>query len=367
MDTPCGRMMSDVSSMFIHYLLEFLRWNDDVELVNEMWPYAKRAAQWQISVSSKYGVPEKLQSTYDILGLNSYEYAAYNSAFHLLAMAGAEKLARFMGDSEFAETCAAAFSRAQAAIDALSWDEQGGFYASYTNSSALMSDTFYAQVLAYTTGLGDLLADPTKLDKHNAAVLKSNDTPYGFIIQTGRYPYPGPAQDNSLWQMASPNWAALMLHRGAAVDGSLSQPAKSLGLWRSQLNDLWNVAGVAGGIDLPQFGLPWITSHYGYAMSSWHILFALSGQNATLPSLTFAPRMEAPYSLPVLLPGVVGSVADDGAGQLTLSLTVGSLSLTHLAVGSAVYPAPKVSVTPTAPATWSASAATRSNEASSAT
>ena len=80
---------------------------------------------------------------------------------------------------------------------------------------------------------------------------------------------------------------------------------------------------------------------------------ALSGQQAdmTVATLTFAPRLTAPYSLPVLLPGVVGTVSSPAAGHYELALTVGSLALNHLAVNGAAYPHP-VTVTPAAPASW---------------
>ena len=33
-----------------------------------------------------------------------------------------------------------------------------------------------------------------------------------------------------------------------------------------------------GGLGYGAEGMPYISSHYGYYMSSWHLLFALSGQ-----------------------------------------------------------------------------------------
>lgn len=81
---------------------------------------------------------------------------------------------------------------------------------------------------------------------------------------------------------------------------------------------------------------------------------ALSGQQAdmTKASLTFAPRLKAPFSLPVMLPGVVGIVSSPSVGQYELALTVGSLTLQVLAVNGSVYPHPTVTVTPGVPASW---------------
>ena len=41
-DKGCGRVMSDVSSMYIIYLVELLRWGGDSEIVKELWPVAAK-------------------------------------------------------------------------------------------------------------------------------------------------------------------------------------------------------------------------------------------------------------------------------------------------------------------------------------
>ena len=80
---------------------------------------------------------------------------------------------------------------------------------------------------------------------------------------------------------------------------------------------------------------------------------------ANLPngSLTFAPRMEAPYDLPLLLPGVLGVLSSAAAGKYSARLTVGSLELRHLAVdGHATLGAPMVRLTAGGPpVVWSSS------------
>jgi hypothetical protein len=60
--------MADSTSMFICYVLELLRWAGDEFTLKEYYPTVKRAAEWQMSVSADYGVPLKLETTYDILG-----------------------------------------------------------------------------------------------------------------------------------------------------------------------------------------------------------------------------------------------------------------------------------------------------------
>eukprot|EP01051_Picozoa_sp_SAG22_P006580 SAG22_NODE_435_length_10524_cov_8.503789_8_plen_112_part_00 len=63
--------MSDSTSMFILYVLELLRWNGDTETL-------RLAALWQMNVSSEFGVPLKLETTYDILQFpQDYELSTY--------------------------------------------------------------------------------------------------------------------------------------------------------------------------------------------------------------------------------------------------------------------------------------------------
>ena len=159
--------------------------------------------------------------------------------------------------------------------------------------------------------------------------------------------------------MGNPNWAALKLHLGADPGKCLSVAEKTLDRWRSVNTDQWNVAGLMGGLGYGADGQPWATSHYGYYMSSWHILFALTGQQANLPrgTLTFDPKVTAPYRYPVLLPGILGSIVAEKASEetassvgggngvkYTLTLTYGRLKLTLLSVSGVKYPSETVSI-----------------------
>ena len=86
--------------MLIVYLLEILQWHPDPatnEFVEEIWPYAKKAAQWHLNVSKDGdGLPKYMVTTYDVLRTRTYPYASYSAAFHLLAMKAAKKLAKWM-------------------------------------------------------------------------------------------------------------------------------------------------------------------------------------------------------------------------------------------------------------------------------
>jgi len=180
--------------------------------------------------------------------------------------------------------------------------------------------------------------------------VEANDSPYGFIFQTGRYS--GAAQttsgDNSLWMMGNPDWATLSLRRGGDVDYAMEIMGKTLRWWREGINDMWNIVAVAGGVgnSAQPPGSPQANSHYGYHMTMWHTLGALAGQfyDAPAGNLSFAPRLRPPYTLPVLLPGSVLTLSQQRAqGPFTLRFEGGAplMQLTTLGAGGHMMSSPR--------------------------
>jgi non-lysosomal glucosylceramidase len=385
LDEACGRVMSDVSSQFIVYLLE-LKQGGYMDIVHELWDNAAAAANWHIAVSQTYGIPDKLQTTYDVLGLNAYDTSTYSSLFHLLAMRSCSVLADAVGDSAQKGICDNATLVAQRALDNRHWVEDAGpppagvptgghtgpwsYYRSYCDAGSIyacggqpvdatMADDTFAQVIAYNLGLGTLVANVTRLRLHLQAVSIRHETPYGMMIMVGReLPYPGTPRDNALWQMASPNWAALAINSGLSpsddISSALVTAQRSLQWWRSGdmapghtnpnatgtatrnptgLADQWNIAGVVGGIGLPEEGAPWITAHYGYAITAWRIYIAMAGQVVDLStgSWSFDPKPGSGTQAgrwSVVLVGAVGQLEistaqPDGTVTATLSLASG--------------------------------------------
>ena len=334
-DEPQGRAMADSSSMFICYILELLRWSGDRQSLSLYWPTVKRAAEWQLNVSSVYGVPLRLQTTYDILGFTKYELSAYASAFHILAMQAASTLALAVGDQAAETKFKLAADRGSAAMDELQWvtapawrvvantncpynsrllgrgftalqcqanctdgcasvcmSDDGSCYACsndifvanqsgftlYTNLNAgsvpgswaaasdnctekqgcqaqhgVFGDALYAQVLAYSAGLGALLPE-RKIRSHLAAELKTNcmhaegETlvpgcdKAGMVIMTGRQTIGG--TDWQIWEGAAPNHATLSIHTGEAPATALTNFHASATSWSERVNDQWNTAGI---------------------------------------------------------------------------------------------------------------------------
>jgi hypothetical protein len=50
------------------YAYEMYHWNNDKTMLELIWPQLVGAAEWQISVSTEYGIPYELVATYDVLG-----------------------------------------------------------------------------------------------------------------------------------------------------------------------------------------------------------------------------------------------------------------------------------------------------------
>ncbi|CAF1672410.1 unnamed protein product [Adineta ricciae] len=179
--------------------------------------------------------------------------------------------------------------------------------------------------------------------KHLESEVRLSDTAYDLRMLTGREPLTNP-QDNSIWMGASQDWPVLNLWFKIEPESALVQSQKGLNLVRQVLNDQWNTYGIYAADGYGVGGRPWITSHYGFHIVFWHLPFALSGQYVDLSNgtLTFSPALSVPYTLPVLIPNLFGSlsvIASSNDNRLfTLSLSIGNLSLNTLAVYNVVYP-----------------------------
>lgn len=129
----------------------------------------------------------------------------------------------------------------------------------------------------------------------------------------------------------------------------------------SRINDAWNIAGIVTSGDWSTNGdesangQSYITSHYGFLLVDYYLLPALTGQHTNLPAgaLTFDPVFPAPYTLPVLLQGVEGTLSRTASGVRTLSLAFGSLTLPAggLVVSGVPYPS-AVSIVAGQSVTW---------------
>ena len=269
-----GRHMGDSSSAFVIELLELYRWANDTETLKLYYKTVKGVVKWQLNVSAAFGLPYRLETTYDLLGFPRFELAAYNSVFHIATLAAAAELADAMGDAAFATHCRTEQAAATAAFDVLQWNASlDGYNAGSNNctkgvgclsegpqaTTGVFSDTFYAQVLAFSAGLGTLIAQPSRLLAHLSTQLQhncihfacANETlcpplpgcPNGLVALTG--PFFSPAENKhwratsgaSIWEMSNPNHASLGIQMGQPVDEMLSVFEGSATSYSRRFND----------------------------------------------------------------------------------------------------------------------------------
>lgn len=291
---------------------------------------------WQMNVSAALGVPKRLQTTYDVLGFDKYDVCTYATVFHIAAMLAVERLATVAGDDAFAETARGAGEKARAALDELQWN--GRYYDAASSgctpgvgcnaSMGQFSDSFNGQLYAFGLGLGPVVANVSRLAAHQelmgSALCKQvvdtklvDGCPNGLLTLTGRT---HGKTDWQIWEMGSYTDGALALYLGQSPSDALVHFEAAATSWSRRMNDQWNTAGIKDTA-----GYPTITSHYGYHMISWHAMLALSGQVASLwpgnSTLSFQPRVQRPFSLPVLLPGVIGLLSADGGSNATLTIS----------------------------------------------
>lgn len=333
MDDAQARGMGDCTSAFVLAVYMHYLWTNDRKLLDALWPHARKAARWQIERARRFGLPERLNNTYDWWRFEWKDVVAYNAVLHLAALQAASRLAKIEGDEEFAKQCSAEFVAARTKTDELLWT--GEYYRAWwmregAQTAAIHADTLYGQLWASMLGLG-WLTDPEKVRTHLAAEMKYNASPFGLKVMQRRG---RDAIDDLVWEAGSLDWAALNLYAGGAPAASLPEAGKVIDKWREHLCDPWDWRDLTRSDN----GQPWCNSHYARQLIFWSIPLALSGQqySAAEKRLVFAPATGAPPRLPWFTPQANGVLESLGQGKYRLTVLSGKLELKELRVaGSA--------------------------------
>jgi len=356
LDEAGGREMGDSATGFILEAWQIYSWTGDKDFLNSIWPNVKKAAAWQIHRSEAYGLPQKLENTYDGWQFAEKNLVSYNAFLHLSAMLAAEKLATVENDSVLAQTYRAAFQTGQESLYAHLWT--GEYFRSWwldgkKYPDALHADTLYGQLWAFILDLG-LLTDVAKINSHLDSEERLNGSPFGLKVMRGANPShpelesvvpaagfsePSPP-DNMIWQAGSLDWASLNLYMGAGADRSLHEAEKIIRNWRDRMRDQWDYTDTTAAWN----GYLWCNSHYARQVILWSIPLALSGQHYYAPEsrLTFDPKVAAPAKLPFFTPQAAGVLELLGQGRYRLSVASGSLSIKALRVDRAVLKNPVI-------------------------
>ncbi|XP_068694647.1 uncharacterized protein [Montipora foliosa] len=363
------RIMGDVTTVFIIETYHIYQWTNNKEFFEDMWPHVVRAIGWIIDTGTNgTGLPHRQQCTYDILYINIYDHTTFNSFMYVLALRVSQELSTIMGDTELLEKVTNALVIALDKISEELWSKEDGYYHAWWDKrlgspSWLMSDSLYAQVWAYTLGLGHL-DDPNRIMSHLSKELEINDTPFGLRVMATDHPVNKSVgscpkdisvkeleelitKHESIWMGGSPDWTALQIHLGMDPQKALLQAQTAIEHVRSNLNDQWNFHGLYSGAGYGLDGLPWLTSHYTFHMVLWHIPFAISGQLFSAPNATlkFDPKFSCPYKISFYTPYAIGTLecaVINRGGTLTkkfeIMSTSGDLSLRYLEVSGIPYP-----------------------------
>ena len=326
---PIAEPKGDSASLVLLSIYRDYLWTADKPFLDDLWPYAKRAAQWHIDRCERFGLPDRLVNTYDLwdleLGVESIpDLISYNAFLHIAALAAAEKLAAIQGDDAFAARCRQNVAAAREALDEHLWT--GEHFRHYWSANgntrdAPHTDALYGQLWADILGLG-LTTDPDRLRSHLAAEQRLNGSPHGMVLVDD----PDLGQMRTvMFEVGSLDWCALNLYLGGASDESLAEAEKIYRKWQGQLRDQWDIRDASTSSD----GMPWCNSHYSRQLILWSIPLALSGQrySAVDGVLSFDPRVPAPATLPFMTPAAHGTLTLHEDGRCELTVLSGALEV----------------------------------------
>ena len=332
MDNSAARGMGDCTTTFVLDVYGLYLWTGDRKYLDELWPHVKKAAQWQIERSRRFGLPDHLNNTYDWWHFENMDLGCYNAVLHLAAMKAAAQLAAVEGDKSFSQACRANLTTASKKLDELLWT--GKYYRAWWMQSggypdALHADSLYGQLWASILGLG-WLVDADKARSHLAAEMEYNASPFGLKVMQHRGK---DAIDELVWEAGSLDWTALNLYQGADVHASLAEAKKVVDKWRIGLADFWDWRDLSRSDD----GQPWCNSHYARQVILWSIPLALSGQRYSAPEkrLSFDPGKRRPDRLPWFTPAANGVLERVRGGDYRLAVYSGKLVLKELSIAGA--------------------------------
>ncbi|XP_032237936.2 uncharacterized protein LOC5512607 isoform X1 [Nematostella vectensis] len=190
-DKAGGRLnMADVNPAFLSQVYHLYMWTGNKKLLDDLWPAIKHVTHAMVTwTTNGTSLPLRMTNTYDILQFQRYDVSMYNSVMHLLGLTVARAIGQVRKERKFVKDLTLRIRKATSAIDRLLWDEKRGYYRAWwdhaqPSTSALMADSLYGQVWAYTLGLGNLL-DENKMASHLRKEAELNDTPFGLKVMSG--------------------------------------------------------------------------------------------------------------------------------------------------------------------------------------
>ena len=97
LDQAGGRDMGDSATIFVQGWQYYL-WTGDRAFLDSMWPHVRSATLWQIERNKAYGLPQHLQTTYDLFHFDQKTLVSYNGFLHLASLLAGDKMAEVRKD-----------------------------------------------------------------------------------------------------------------------------------------------------------------------------------------------------------------------------------------------------------------------------
>jgi len=351
LDMPGGRTMGDSATIFVLGVWQYYHWTGDEDFLRRMWPHVRLAALWQIERSKHLGLPEYLQTTYDLFNFDRKTLVSYNAILQLASLLAAEKIANISNDPRSAEQFRAAFRTGQEALTSKFWT--GEYFRAWwsddgTSSDTLLADTLYGQLWASLLDLGPV-TEKRQLTSHLESEAALNGNPYGLRVLSGREipahrgetatnPWkqgdPKP-NDALIWPAGSLDWSALTILLGGHATDGLTEAKKVIANQSTHLQDQWNYTDLNNNWD----GAPWGNSHYTRQLIQWALPLAISGQewDAAAKKLAFHPAAGAPDRLPFFTPQATGVIEREQSGKWRFTITSGALEINGIQVAGSTW------------------------------
>ena len=363
LDAPKGGPRGDDNPALVFdvYMNYKLQPSGGKAFVVDNWNATKAALGFALSAADKFGLTYQLVNTNDEHGIIG-DLNTYNSMVYLTALAAGARLAEIAGDGSSKTIYQSAIDRGVAALSTHLWREEGFWKQAWCehlpqqDNTALQSGALYGLLWAYFLGLEDDIKVPTSnITSHLLAERNRNKAPFGLWFATNKtQDYYGGCKSGALtaespgspgfenaklryttgggggrsgvgfsdfdtWNAHAFTHAALSIYaRAGSTDDALSVAERNANAYRVVMADQWDYRDTTttydakGAIDPDGLPTPSVNSHYGRQTVFWMILFALSGQQLSVPekiiSFEPVPELRSGADWPVLTPFYRGTM-----------------------------------------------------------
>jgi non-lysosomal glucosylceramidase len=135
LDGGGGRVMGDVSSLFVVEVLELFEFTNDPGFLARMMPVVEKAVHWMIDIGTNgTPLPNRQCCTYDIIDFAGYDHTTFNSFLYLTAMRACQRLSTYTKNSTLAAKCNLASLAAEPAINASLWNASSGYFRAWSGA-----------------------------------------------------------------------------------------------------------------------------------------------------------------------------------------------------------------------------------------